>query len=124
MAFSAQLQSENGGYSPEDFHSSEVLEELVDFDEQERSQILGSREFPRYFASIEGHYEQSLGLQVCLVVNGVTAHGDYASLLLELVPEQGELKFGEALVHYVDAPDEWLTAAECPQLFLEKLHDL
>lgn len=119
--FSAVLEQAPGSYTPSAFHSMSILDELATLNDEERHQALVSREFPRYFSEIDSHFEETVEGRVCLVVNGVMSHGDHASLLLALVPEEGQLKFDEVLLYYVDDPSEWLTSAECPQVFVEGL---
>ena len=122
QAFSQALQAASEDIDYGAFHSRRVLAEIDELDADDKAYALANRAFPSYFKAIRGHVEAAQAGGVCLVVSGVTHHDEHASLSLALVFEQGQLKFDQALLRFVDSAEGYLTEPVCPDVLLVELH--
>ena len=99
-------------YAP--FFSAHAYQDIREANEEDRPYIKEMLAYPRYFAITFEHYEKRIASGACLTLNGKTPHGDFGSLSIEFLEENGRLKMNDANLLYVDSEAGFITQAKCP----------
>lgn len=113
-AFGQQLDSRGLDTEFAPFFTRWAYQDILQAETDDKEYVKLTLAYPLYFDKIVSHRERQLATGACLVVNGETPHGDNASLSIELLQEDGQLKFNDANLLFVDSPEDYLPTAACP----------